>query len=64
MSPPLPILLSASLPTHDWQFWATTAIALVALLWLLRGVLPIPFLKRRKKRGKRVSITVGGKSVK
>lgn len=57
-------MLAASFPIHDWQFWATTAIALAAGAWLLRGVLPIPWLKRRRRgKGKRVNITVGGKSV-
>ena len=60
-------MLAVSLPVADWQFWAVTALFVGALAWILRGVLPIPFLSRRhqqKKRQRRVNITVGGKSVK
>jgi hypothetical protein len=56
-----------SIPINDWQFWATTAVFVLALGWLLRGVLPIPFLSerhKRKKRQTRVSLTVGGKVAK
>lgn len=55
------------LPVGDWQFWATTAPAILALAWILRGVLPIPYLSKRyrqKKRQRRVNLTVGGKAVK
>jgi hypothetical protein len=57
--------LGASLPVHDWQFWVVTLIALCAALYLLRSILPIPFLSKRakaKKQQKRVSITIGGKA--
>jgi len=53
-----------TIPIHDWQFWAVTAVFLFALVWLLRGVLPIPFLSRRHKRRKsqkRVTLTVEGR---
>ena len=56
-----------SLPVGDWQFWAVTTLAAVALAWMLRGVLPIPILSRRHRRAKRerrVSLTVGGRTVK
>ncbi|MBY0312881.1 MAG: hypothetical protein K2W85_12490 [Phycisphaerales bacterium] len=52
-------------PIHDWQFWVATGIFLLAVGWLLKGVLPIPFLSRRskaKKQTKRVSLTIGGKT--
>ena len=56
-----------TIPLHDWQFWAVTAIFLLALAWLLRGVVPIPFLslrhKRRKSR-KKVTLTVEGRVMK
>lgn len=55
------------IPIDDWQFWATTLVFLFALAWLLRGVLPIPFLSQRHKRRKRqtrVTLTVGGKVAK
>jgi hypothetical protein len=53
-----------TIPVYDWQFWAVTGAFVVALGWLLRGVLPIPFLSarhRRKKRQTRVMLTVKGK---
>lgn len=48
----------------DWQFWVVSAIALGALLYLLRGVIPdgwSPF--RRKKPGIAASLTIGGKAM-
>jgi len=56
-----------SLPVTDWQFWATCLAGLLALAWLLRGVLPIPILSRRhrrRKRLKRVTLTVEGRVTK
>ncbi len=56
-----------SIPVHDWQFWATTAAGILALAWLLRGVLPIPILSRRHKRRKqqkRVTLTIDGRVTK
>jgi hypothetical protein len=51
-----------SLPLTDWQFWVVTAAVAVALAWLLRGVVPVPGLsKRRRKRERRVTLTVEGK---
>jgi len=50
-------------PTHDWQFWVATAIFLFAAAYLLRGVLPIPWLSarmKRKKHERRVTLTVEG----
>lgn len=58
-------LLAMAFPIHDWQFWVATGIFLLAVGWLLKGVLPIPFLSRRakaKKQTKRVSLTIGGKT--
>ena len=60
-------VLGLFLPLGDWQFWAVTAIFASALAWMLRGVLPIPVLSKRhqrKKKERRVNITVGGKAVK
>lgn len=57
-------MLGASLPVHDWQFWVVTAIAAVAALLLLRNVLPIPALKRARKRRqgeKRAKLTISAK---
>lgn len=50
-------------PTHDWEFWVASAIALFAAAWLLRNILPIPFLSarsKRKQRERRVTLTVKG----
>lgn len=49
---------------HDWQFWVVTAFAALALLWMLRNVLPekvSPFA--RKTKGRAATLTVGGKPV-
>ncbi len=54
-----------SFPIHDWQFWVTTAIFVAAAAWLLRGVLPIPFLTRHYRRTRterRATLTIGGKT--
>lgn len=53
-------------PVDDWQFWVVTLVALLAALWLLRAVLPIPWLQRRRRarRGQhRATLTVGGRAV-
>lgn len=50
-------------PIHDWEFWVASAVALFAAAYLLRGVLPIPFLTarlRRSRRERRVTLTVEG----
>ena len=55
-----------SLPIDNWQFWVTTVIFLIAAAWLLRTVLPVPILSRRyrrRKRERRVSLTVKGRGV-
>lgn len=49
-------------PVHDWQFWVVTLLALGALCYLLRGVLPGAKKRKAIKRG-RTTLTVGGKSV-
>ena len=54
-----------TLPVDNWQFWAVTALFVLAAAWLLRGVVPVPYLSRRHRRRKterRVNLTVGGKS--
>lgn len=52
-------------PVHDWQFWVATAAFVAAGAWLLRAVLPVPWLKkRRSRRGQRATLTVGGRPVK
>jgi hypothetical protein len=52
--------------SYDWQFWVATAVVAFAAAWLLRGVLPIPYLTKRhlrRRHEKRVTLTVSGKSV-
>lgn len=59
--------LGMTLPLGDWQFWVTTALVVLAAAWILRGVVPVPILSRRHRRKRsqrRVSITVGGRTVK
>lgn len=54
------------MPFGDWQFWIVTLLALGALGYLLRNILPIPFFSKRAKRKKhesRATLTVGGKRV-
>ncbi len=51
------------MPVDDWQFWVVSVLAVLALAYLLREVLPerwSPF--KRKKRGKATTLTVKGKS--
>lgn len=60
------MLLAATFPVGDVQFWVVTGVAALALAWLLRNVLPIPFLSKRskaKKHSKRVSLTIDGKTL-
>lgn len=50
-------------PIHDWEFWVATAIFLFAIVYLLRNVLPIPWLHarmKRRSRERRVTLTVEG----
>ncbi|MEX2218086.1 MAG: hypothetical protein WD749_04940 [Phycisphaerales bacterium] len=52
------------LPIDNWQFWAVTALFTVAAAWLLRGIVPVPWLSarhRRRKAQRRVNLTIGGK---
>ena len=59
------LLPAFAFPIGDWQFWVVTGVFLVALGWMLRGVLPVPFFSKRaraKKKIKRVSLTVEGKA--
>lgn len=49
-------------PTHDWQFYVATGIALLALLWLLRRFIP-GVRKRRRRRGRPATLTIEGRQV-
>ena len=52
------------LPISDPQFWIVTAAALGAGGWLVWRLLPASvFLKRRKTRSTRTTLTIDGKSV-
>ncbi len=58
------IVMAAALPVGDWQFWATTGLFVLALGWLFRGSLPVIGKRhQQRKKQRRVSITVGGKTV-
>lgn len=46
-------------PTHDWQFFAATGIAILAILWLFRRFLP-GAKQRKRRRGRRTSLTIEG----
>lgn len=50
------------MPVHDWQFWVVTVIAVGALAYLLRRVVPAGLLGK-KKPGTKTSLTIGGKAV-
>lgn len=53
-----------NIPVHDWQFWVVTLICVVAAWFLFRDVLPVPFLRRARKRRKgekRASLTISAK---
>lgn len=53
------------MPWGDWQFWVVTAIAGVALWFVLREVVPGKWWPwKRKVRGKAASLTVEGKAPK
>lgn len=55
-----------NLPLDDWQFWVVSVIALAALVVVLRMVVPAPLIPRpfrRRDRGRRATLTVGGKPV-
>lgn len=53
------------MPVSDWQFWAVTLLAAVALFYVLRAVVPDSFWPRRfrRKGQRRATLTVGGKPV-
>ena len=58
-------MLAHAFPISDWQFWVVTVVFVIAAAWLLKGVLPIPWLSKRAKRKKQtksVPLTIGGKA--
>jgi len=50
-------------PTHDWQFWVVSAVALGAVLYIGRSLLPARF-RRTKGKGTRATLTVSAKKPK
>ncbi len=55
--------MAISLPIGDWQFWVVTALAAVALGYVLREVVPGNWWPwKRKPRGKSASLTIEGKT--
>lgn len=55
-----------SLPIHDWQFWIATTLAGIALVAVLRALVPqaaFPKFLRRRPKGRRATLTVGGQAV-
>jgi hypothetical protein len=63
--PPAPT--AAPLPTHDWQFWIVTGVVVLAAVYLLSMVVPIPVLSARRTRKRsqsKATLTIGGRAVK
>ena len=59
-------VLATTMPTHDWQFWVTSGLALAAAVYLLSKVVPVPWLTARRKRRRmraKATLTIGGKAV-
>ncbi len=57
-------MLGAGLPVGDWQFWAVTGLFVLALAWICRGWLPVVGKRwKKRKQQRRVTLTVGGKTV-
>ncbi len=66
----LPLALSASpaasppmFPVDDWQFWIVTTVALLAVVWLCRKLLPGRLLSARRHSTKPATLTISGKPV-
>lgn len=56
--------LAVSLPLGDWQFWLTTALALAAAVWVLRGLVPERIwgvrIGKRRRGSKKTTLTIKG----
>lgn len=50
------------IPFQDWQFWVASAVALGAVLYILRSVLPGRRGAARRSERK-ATLTIGGKPV-
>lgn len=52
------------MPTHDWQFWVVSAVALAAAAWIIRSLARVIYpRKSRRGRSSRATLTVAGKPV-
>jgi hypothetical protein len=50
-------------PIGDWQFWVVTVLAVLALAYLLREVLPARLSVWKRRRGERkATLTIEGKT--
>jgi hypothetical protein len=52
-----------SFPVHDWQFWVVTGVAVCALVYLARKLLPDRLQPwRRGPKGKATSLTISART--
>lgn len=56
-----PLTLAARFPVADWQFWIVTVLAIGALWFVLRSVLPAKLGGKRGGVRKRTTLTISGK---
>jgi hypothetical protein len=47
------------MPSDDWQFWVVTVAAVLAAMFLARGLIPRRW--RRARGGTKVTLTVRGR---
>ncbi|MBL9000808.1 MAG: hypothetical protein JNK25_06690 [Phycisphaerae bacterium] len=50
------------MPVSDWQFWAVTAMAVLAAAYIVRALIP-PQYRPLRRRGKSTTLTIDGRSV-
>lgn len=56
--------MASAFPIHDLGFWAASGLALAALVWVLRGLVPSswwPVWLVGKPKGKKTTLTVSAK---
>jgi hypothetical protein len=56
-------LVALSFPVSDWQFWVVTLLALFALWYLSRSILPPGFGGKRRGKSTKTTLTIGGQSM-
>lgn len=61
-------MLASAFPIHDPGFWAASGLALAALVWVVRSLVPaswlptwLPAWLARKPDGKKATLTVSAK---